>query len=262
VEGGGVVIERQRLLTERAEAQGREMALRGANQRMEEFLGVASHELRTPLTAVLGYIELLQVYGQSLPVESLTEFIAKAHRVCDELVLMVNNMMDASQIQINVNNTKITNVSMRESVMHIVEIVEGIEGKAPRTITVSIAPTLYVMADPIRLRQVLLNLVNNALKYSPTNTPIEITANADETGVTVYVRDYGLGVPLADQSRLFERFVRLKRDMNSPNRGAGLGLYICKQLIEAMGGTIRVESSGIAGEGSIFIFTLQRVEPG
>ena len=72
------------------------------------------------------------------------------------------------------------------------------------------------------------------------------------------MRDYGLGIPLAEQERLFERFVRLERDMNSPARGAGLGLYISKQLVEAMGGRIWVESTGMPDEGSTFIFTLQR----
>ena len=72
----------------------------------------------------------------------------------------------------------------------------------------------------------------------------------------VSLRDFGLGVPVEDQSRLFERFVRLDRDMNSPVRGAGLGLYICKQLIEAMGGRIWMESSGRNGDGSTFAFTL------
>ena len=80
----------------------------------------------------------------------------------------------------------------------------------------------------------------------------------NEEQVTVCVRDHGSGIPLAEQERLFERFVRLERDMNSPARGAGLGLYISKQLVEAMGGRIWVESTGIPDEGSTFIFTLQR----
>ena len=113
------------------------------------------------------------------------------------------------------------------------------------------------MADDLRLRQVLLNLVSNAIKYSPVGGGIEIAGGADGEMVTVQVHDYGLGVPLDQQERLFERFVRLERDMNSPVRGAGLGLYISKQLIQAMGGRIWLESRGVKGEGSTFYFTLR-----
>ena len=185
------------------------------------------------------------------------KFIAKAELGCDELVLMVNNIMDASHIQVDVNNTKITTVSLRESVVHIVEIMESIARRERRSITVDVPSTLFVMADAMRLRQVLLNLVSNALKYSPHETDIEIWAKADAKDVTVYVCDHGAGVPLEAQTRLFERFVRLERDMNSPTRGAGLGLYISRQLVEAMSGKIWVESTGEAGKGSRFCFTLQ-----
>src|SRR5947209_20416929 len=118
------------------------------------------------------------------------------------------------------------------------------------------------MADSLRLRQVLLNLVSNALKYSPVGSVIEISLDRDDEQITLRVHDHGLGVPLEDQERLFERFVRLERDMNSPVRGAGLGLYISKQLIEAMGGRIWVESGGVPNTGSVFAFTLRRAKPG
>ncbi len=238
--------------------------LRAAYERQKEldilkdqFIMTASHELRTPLTAVLGYIELLEEYNGTLNADTRGDFIAKAHRGCDELTLMVNNIMDANRVQADVDNTKITDVSLHESVTHIVEIIESIATREQRTISITVSPTLFVMADAMRLRQVLLNLVSNALKYSPHETPIEISAEADTKYATVCVRDYGSGVPLEEQNRLFERFVRLERDMNSPTRGAGLGLYICRQLIEAMGGTIWVQSTGQTGEGSFFFFTLR-----
>ncbi len=238
--------------------------LRAAYERQKEldilkdqFIMTASHELRTPLTAVLGYIELLEEYNGTLNADTRGDFIAKAHRGCDELTLMVNNIMDANRVQADVDNTKIADVSLHESVTHIVEIIESIATREQRTISITVSPTLFVMADAMRLRQVLLNLVSNALKYSPSGTQIEISAEVDTQYATVCVRDYGSGVPLAEQNRLFERFVRLERDMNSPIRGAGLGLYICRQLIEAMGGTIWVQSTGQMGEGSLFFFTLR-----
>jgi signal transduction histidine kinase len=224
----------------------------------DQFIITASHELRTPLTAVLGYIELLASYNASLSVEARADFIAKAHRGCDELTLMVNNIMDASRVQIDVENVKLEPVSLVESVQHVLEILEAMMRREQRVTCIDIPGDMVVMADTVRLRQILLNLVGNALKYSPQGSNIEITCEADDEYVTTRVRDHGSGVPPADQVHLFERFVRLERDMNSPVRGAGLGLYICKQLVVAMGGRIWVESSGILHEGSTFTFTLRR----
>jgi len=225
----------------------------------DQFIMTASHELRTPLTAVLGYIELLEEYNKTLDIDMRADFIAKAHRGCSELALMVNNIMDANRVQVDASNIKLSSVSLRESVVHVVEIIEAMAKREQRTITQTIPSAFVVLVDAVRLRQVLLNLVSNALKYSAYGTNIEISAEANTEYITVCVRDHGFGVPLEEQKRLFERFVRLERDLNSPIRGAGLGLSICKQLVEAMGGTIWVTSSGKEGEGSSFFFTVRRI---
>jgi len=240
--------------------------LRAAYERQKEldrlkdqFIMTASHELRTPLTAVQGYIELLEAYNHNLSLERRAEFIMKAHRGCDELTLLVENIMDASRVQVDTENLNLIQVSLLEPVTHITEMLEGVTRHEQRTVNVTIPADAYVMADELRLRQVLLNLVSNALKYSSPQSDIDITASMKNGNVNVSIRDRGQGVPPKDQARLFRRFVRLERDMNSPIRGAGLGLYISKRLIEAMGGRIWVESTGKAGEGSVFTFTLKRV---
>jgi signal transduction histidine kinase len=148
-----------------------------------------------------------------------------------------------------------------------------------RTITIEIPDDLWVMADEDRVRQVLINLLTNALKYSDASTPIIISARAlalrgrvrksaasaashaspggpTLPNVEVSVRDYGLGIPSRDTSKLFQRFVRLERDIAGPVRGTGVGLYLCRVLVEAMGGRIWVDSTGKPGEGSTFRFTL------
>lgn len=241
------------------------IALRAAYERQKEldqfkdqFIMTASHELRTPLTAVQGYIELLSQYNDELSAETRNEFIQKANRGCDELALLVGNIMDASRLQIEGERVRLTPVELISSVRHVMEILEAVTTRETRAVNLVIAPGLFVQADELRLRQILLNLVSNALKYSATGTTIQILALQGQGLVKISVRDYGLGVPPAEQQRLFERFVRLERDMNSPVRGAGLGLYITKRLVEAMNGRIWVESSGVPGEGSTFSFTLQR----
>ncbi|HZR44068.1 MAG TPA: ATP-binding protein [Ktedonobacteraceae bacterium] len=239
------------------------LELRAAYERQKEldrlkdqFIMTASHELRTPLTAVQGYIELLSEHMGNLSAETRADFVAKARRSCDELSLMVNNIMDASRVHIDAENVRIEEIVLLEPIVHVLEILEALIKREKRTVSVMVSSDIFVMADDMRLRQVLLNLIGNALKYSPAGTSIEIAAQMDEQQAHICVRDYGSGVLPEDQSRLFERFVRLDRDINSPTRGAGLGLYICKRLVEAMGGQIWVESSGHPGTGSTFVFTL------
>jgi signal transduction histidine kinase len=224
----------------------------------DQFIMTASHELRTPLTAVLGYIELLKEYHLHLSPEVRADFIARAHRGCDELVLLVSNIMDASRVHLDAEHMQLESVDLLKSVEHVVEILDALSKRERHTLRVSIPAGIYVLADELRLRQILLNLISNALKYSPPGTDVEINSRVTDERVTVSVRDYGLGVPPEAQKHLFERFVRLDRDMNSPVRGAGLGLYISEQLVQAMGGRIWVESSGVPGEGSTFSFALQR----
>ncbi len=242
--------------------------LRAAYERQKEldrlkdqFIMTASHELRTPLTAVQGYIELLEQYNGKLSVEERARFIAQAQRGCDELVLMVNNIMDASRVQIDAEQVRLEPTSLTGTVQRVVEIVEGMARRESRTIELNIPQEVMLFADDLRLRQILLNLVSNAFKYSPPGSPILIIAEQQDENVTIRVRDFGAGITQTDQQRLFERFMRLERDMNSPVRGAGLGLYICKQLVDAMGGHIWIESTGRRGEGSTFAFSLKLYQP-
>ncbi len=237
------------------------------DQLKNQFIITASHELRTPLTAVQGYIDLLQSYDDRLTPQARADFIAKAGRGCDELTLIVNNIMDASRAQEEAVEVELSPIILAEPITQVLEMMDAIITRENRQVTMAITPDIVVKAEEQRLKQIILNLVGNALKYSPPGTPLEISAYPDdglsaEQGLcSLHVRDYGSGVPPEEQQRLFERFVRLERDMNSPVRGAGLGLFICKQLAHAMGGNIRVESSGIEGEGSDFLVTLKLHRP-
>ena len=231
--------------------------LKELDQLKDQFIATASHELRTPLTAVQGYIELLNEYNETLDTAMRSDFITKAKRSCEELSLLVDNIMDASHVYADAKNMFLHDVSLRAAITHVLDILEGIIVREERAVELDVPDNLMVYADSTRLRQVLLNLLSNALKYSPSGSSLHITATTDDCLVTVRVRDYGSGVPVSMQPQLFQRFVRMERDMNSPVRGAGLGLFISRQLIEAMGGQLWVESEGIPGRGSTFIFTLR-----
>lgn len=241
------------------------------------FLMVASHELRTPLTSIQGYLELLSEFDAALPQEAKANFVNNARRACEELVLLLRNVMDASRIDQDKVELKVGSVCLRGAVQTIVEILEPLAAREQRTIDVSIPERLEVWADDLRLRQILLNLVGNALKYTPVATSVAISArniSSDEiTGhlaaiqqtsrpsvgrqyVVIEVRDWGPGIAPRDQELLFTKFMRLSAAINSVQRGAGLGLYLCRQLTEAMSGHIWVESTGVPGEGATFLLVL------
>src|SRR5579864_7163228 len=220
----------------------------------EQFISTASHELRTPLTTVQGYIELLCEHHDMLAPEMQVDFLKKARVGCDELNLMVNNILDVNLIPVDAAKMRLYPVLLRKSILHVLDMLDATIQRERRSVTIYIESDLSVFADDMRLRQILLNLVSNAFKYSVAGTRVEISAVQDEEDVQISVRDYGLGVPMEEQQHLFERFTRLERDLNSSVRGAGLGLYICDQFVQAMGGRIWVQSSGVPGEGCTFTF--------
>jgi len=227
------------------------------DQLKDAFLTTASHELRTPLTIVQGYLELLGEMDDASP-EVRRSFLTKALRACDELVLLQANIMDASRIKFDAAALVCSSISLKETCCSVIELFEPLILQQERQVETDIAAKIRVWADETRLKQVLRNLFANALRYSPNKTPIRITAEVEQerSMVRISVIDHGPGIPPDKQEAIFDKFVRLDRDMHGIIRGSGLGLYITRQLVEAMQGTITVESSGVKGKGSIFSFTL------
>ena len=270
----GIAITNARLNSELRDAlkQAQE-----SDQIKNHFLMTASHELRTPLTAIQGYLELLGAFSELIDEEAKLRFLNNARRACEELVLLLGNVMDTSRVDQDGVSLNLGPVKVITPVQLILEILEPTIAREKRSVEVRIPDDLYVWVDDLRLRQVLLNLVGNALKYTPAFSKIEITAKgvdadtlneqllsldshildtSSDRFVIIAIRDWGPGIGVQDQGRLFTKFMRLDSALNSVQRGAGLGLYLCRQLTEAMGGRIWVESQGISGEGSIFAVAL------
>lgn len=271
-----VVIEGARLYSELREAvrQARE-----SERVKNNFLLTASHELRTPLTAVQGYLELLGDYNETLDEVSRARFIQNARRGCDELVLLLGNVLDATHLDIEKITFKSGPVYLARSAQLILEILEPIIAREKRQVVSQISEKMLVWVDELRLRQVLLNLLGNALKYTPSGSDIALSAvymdaqqlqelsvrgRAEQTlnelvagtFVVLVLRDWGPGISLQEQALLFSRFTRLESAKKSTQQGAGLGLYLCRQLVEAMGGRIWMESDGVPGEGASFFVAL------
>lgn len=234
------------------------------NELKDQFLFNVSHELRTPLTQVYGYLELLRAYQGTLEHETQASFINHATQGCEELLLLLNTILDAARLDQNIHPPNEEKIALASIVHEMIEQFEP-QQRQHHPFYVDIDEELVVLADAQFLRQVLRNLFSNALKYSPIHSAIEIHAEILDPlpqeldgipQIRVAIQDAGPGIPPSDIPLLFGKFVRLQRDLGGSIPGTGLGLYISKHLVQVMGGRIWVESSGIAGEGSCFYFTL------
>jgi signal transduction histidine kinase len=223
-----------------------------------------SHELRTPLTQVYGYLELLGNFHDTLTSEKRVAFTLQATQGCETLQQLIDTILDAAGTDLHQTPLQAQELFVADLVHEVLEQFEPLQ-RQEHPVHLEIAERLVVQADRQSLCRVLRNLLSNAFKYTPAQTAVQVVATRSdpETGRTdgisqacICVQDTGPGIAPEDIPLLFGKFVRLKRDLAGSKRGTGLGLYISKHLVEAMGGRIWVESAGIVGQGSRFYFTL------
>ena len=224
-----------------------------------DFIATASHELRTPLAAVYGAAQTLLRHDFALDETGRDRFVSLIADESERLGRIVNEILLASQL----DSGRLDLESEPFDPHDLVErVVEATRTYAPPSLTVEVDSSNEVppvSTDLDKVRQVLVNLVENAIKYSPDGGRVEVGVEArDDEFVRFHVRDEGLGVPPEDQERIFEKFYRADPQMTRGVGGTGLGLYICKELIDRMGGTIWVESND--GKGSTFVFDLPTAE--
>ncbi len=239
------------------------------NELKDDFLLNVNHELRTPLTAIYGFLDLLREYHGKLDSSMEITLIDQAVLGCEELQHLVDNVLDTLHGDFKEREPTVEVFSIAAVADNVINLFEP-QKKLDYHINMVIPEDLIVLADKQYVRQVLLNLLSNAFKYSPMDTPIEVSARKYDNStakahnhslICVSIQDAGPGIPPTEAPLLFGKFVRLKRDLVGSVRGTGLGLYISKQLIEAMGGNIWVDSSGVVGQGSRFSFTLPNAVP-
>jgi PAS domain S-box-containing protein len=218
------------------------------NARKDEFIGVAGHELRTPITTIKGYLQLLEEYAET---SLAKDFLGKALRQVNKLNRLVGDLLDVSKIhagklQYNMIACRLLPL-IRESVDTICQmhLSHSIECDLP-------SEDLIITADGVKIEQVVINFLTNAVKYSPDANKIVVTVKKEEKRAVVSVRDFGIGIPEQHVQNIFHQYYRIDP---APNIGGlGIGLYISKEIIDRHSGTIWVESS--EGEGSVFYFAL------
>jgi PAS domain S-box-containing protein len=231
-------------------AQGQDITERKrAEQMKDEFIGLVSHELRTPMTVIKG--SLRTAVSEGISPEDKEILLQNAIDGTDSLSAILENLLELSRHQAGRLQLHTEAVSIPDIARGVVERLRPrAEG---RTFQLDFPGKLpQVRADPMRVERILYNLLENAVKYSPDKSVIRVSARKDKKMVVAGVGDQGTGISPEDQDRLFELFERL--DSGSSSKGLGLGLVVCKRLVEAQGGHIWVEST--PGKGSTFYFTL------
>ena len=224
-----------------------------------DFIATASHELRTPLAAVYGAAQTLRRHDFALDEAGRERFISMIVDESDRLGRIVNQILLANQLDVGRLDLVTEPFDGAELVMRVVEAART---HAPADITFDVVVSkraVTVAADKDRVRQILVNLVENAIKYSPDGGRIELGAEPADRMVRFRVLDEGLGIPTEELPRVFEKFYRLDPEMLRGIGGTGLGLYICSELVSRMGGRIWVEQR--QGRGSAFFFELPSAGP-
>jgi signal transduction histidine kinase len=222
-----------------------------AYEQIQNFSANASHELRTPLTIMRGEVELAlrntktpEEYQQLLG--SLLEEIMRLSRILDDLLLIAKTEIGERPIELEP-------VDLGELVEEIGDEAEMYAAQADITFTLGECFEAFIEAEPLRIRRVLLNLIDNAVKYNRKNGNVTLFMRREGDMVSVCVQDSGIGIPREAIPRLFERFYRVNDSASSSAKGTGLGLYLVKWIVKNHGGTITVDSA--PGEGSTFTIT-------
>ena len=223
-----------------------------------EFVAVVSHEVRTPLTSIKGSLELLGDERFHVLPPPQKELLSICQANTERLITLINDILDFSKLESSKLSLNFETIDMGKIVPEAVDHIRNLAAIKGITIDVHIEGSAgIVQADPMRIAQVITNLLGNAIKFSPERGRIEVWARGTAEEATVSVKDFGKGIAPRDMSRLFQRFAQLDSSTTRKAGGTGLGLVISKGIVEQHGGKVWVDSA--LGKGSTFSFQLPRV---
>ena len=225
--------------------------LKKLDQIKGEFVNIVSHDLRSPLTAILGYAELVSRVGPLN--EQQEEFIGRIQSSVQSIAALINELLDLGRLEAGFD-TRRELVQLENVLQDSLDMLGSLITQKNLSLEKNIASHLPVLrADPIRIRQMLDNLIGNAIKYTPKNGTIRISIRAEDRQLIFEISDTGPGIPLNEQARIFEKFYRASNVLEGP-KGSGLGLAIVKSIVEDHQGRVWVEST--LGKGATFIVVL------
>jgi len=251
--------ERRRAERERAEILARAHAARdeaeSANRAKDEFLAMLGHELRNPLGAISNAMYVLELVGsQTAPAVQARQVIGRG---LEQLTRMVDDLLDVARVTRGTVVLDRRPLNLADTVTQSLSALSASGRTARHQITVDVEPA-WVDADPVRVQQIVTNLIVNAIKYTPADGTIHVTVGAPDDSAVIKVADSGIGISAAMLPRIFEPFAQGDRTLERSPGGLGIGLTLARRLVESHGGTIEAESDG-AGRGSVFTVRLPRV---
>lgn len=255
-----IAIENVRLFQE---SQEKSRQLSVANQRLTEldrlksdFVANVSHELRTPLTAIKGAVDLILREVAGPLTEKQSHYLTRVRSNTQHLAGLINDLLDLSRIESGKAEIKSSRISLVGLVHEVVESLRPVAAQKIIALEASLSePSILVWADRDKINQVLMNLIGNAIKFTPTQGRVTLSASRNGNGsVQVSVSDTGPGIPQNEKEKIFDKFYQIAQVGETKPKGTGLGLAICRALVELHGGKIWVEPE--PSGGSIFYFTL------
>jgi len=229
------------------------------DQMKRDFVAMVSHDLRTPLTSIQMVHSLLAAGAYGDLNEDGKESVEGAQECCDRLITLVNDLLDLERMESGRMDLSLDSVPLSEIIKPAVSMVANAMKQKNIELLLETSIDSTVRADKERMIQVLINLVANAVKFSPDNSVIQISTKSDNEFAFIKVKDEGRGVPENMRSSIFERFKQVKKSDSKDRKGSGLGLAISKAIVELHGGQIGVESE--EGKGSTFFFSLPVAGP-
>ena len=257
----GQALERARLYdaerAARAEAEAARSEAEEANLSKSEFLARMSHDLRTPLNAIGGYTELveMEIHGPVTPAQA--QAMQRIRRAQQHLLTLINDILSFARLEAGQVRLELEDVQVSHALMELRPLMEPqAQAKGLRLEVGGGGGAVFVRADRERLIQILLNLVSNAVKFTPSGGQVSITCADAPTEVSIHVRDTGPGIPDDRLEEIFDPFVQVGRSSAERRQGVGLGLAISRELARMMEGELVVRS--VVGEGATFILTLPR----
>ncbi len=228
-----------------------------ANRAKADFLAVMSHELRTPLNAIGGYVQILELGIRGPVTEAQHEDLLRVRRNQEHLLGLIDNVLNFAKLEAGQVQFDIENVRLDQVLSHIDYLIEPqLRAKELHYEYRPGAGTTAVRADEEKLRQVVLNLLSNSVKFTAPGGQIVLESEADAECVRVRVRDTGRGIPAEKLEAIFNPFMQVDKSLTRRTEGTGLGLAISRDLARAMGGDLTAEST--LGAGSTFTVTLPR----
>jgi signal transduction histidine kinase len=225
---------------------------RRAERLKSDFIATISHELRTPITPIRGYADLLKRRWEKMSEEKRESVLDTIAERADHLARLVDDLLMAARADTETSlRVDTTTVDLVEVVHEAARAFPEVDGR----LHIEPSEPMLVTADRTRVMQIIGNLVGNAVKYTPPDSPIAIDYAREDGFVDVRVRDDGPGIAIDEQEKVFERFYRIEDPLTMRTGGSGLGLHISRQLARAMGGDVTLKSR--PGEGSMFILRLR-----